>query len=123
MSNYPFEYRFHHSEEHDHDHDLGHVHDHGHGHHHHVHSPEETKAVLNRLSRAIGHLESVRNMVAEGRDCSEVLVQLSAVKSALNNTGLIILQNHIEHCIVEAVREDDHQAIEDLNKAIALYVK
>ena len=53
---------------------------------------ESTKQVLNRLSRAIGHLEAVRHMVEEGRDCPEVLVQLAAVKSAINNTGKLILK-------------------------------
>lgn len=43
---------------------------------------ESTKQVLNRLSRAIGHLEAVRHMVEEGRDCPEVLVQLAAVDPA-----------------------------------------
>ena len=59
--------------------------------HSHTHTHENTKAVINRLSRAIGHLESIRRMVEEGRDCSEVLIQLSAVKSAINNTGKVIL--------------------------------
>ena len=62
-------------------------------------------------------------MVEEGRDCSDVLVQLSAVKSALNSTGLLILQNHIEHCIVDSVKSGDMEAIAELNKAIARYVK
>ena len=55
--------------------------------HSHSHSHTQTKAVVNRLSRAIGHLESVKRMVEDGRDCTEVLIQLSAVKSAINNTG------------------------------------
>ena len=107
-----------HVEEHEHEgeqmHGHSHMHDaqhqHGHGHTH-----QNTKAVLNRLSRAIGHLESIRRMVEDGRDCTEVLIQLSAVKSALNNTGKVILQDHIEHCIVDAVREGDSQALEELN--------
>ena len=70
--------------------------EHSHGEHGHHHSHAQTKAVLNRLSRAIGHLESIKRMVEDGRDCSEVLIQLSAVKSAINNTGKIILQDHIE---------------------------
>ena len=68
---------------------------HSHGEHGHSHSHAQTKAVLNRLSRAIGHLESIRRMVEDGRDCTEVLIQLSAVKSAINNTGKIILQDLI----------------------------
>ena len=61
--------------------------EHSHGEHGHHHSHAQTKSVLNRLSRAIGHLESIKRMVESGRDCSEVLIQLSAVKSAINNTG------------------------------------
>ena len=102
----------------------GHVHEHGHTHgkegHGHVHT--NTKAVLNRLSRAIGHLESIRRMVEDGRDCSEVLIQLSAVKSAINNTGKVILQDHIEHCIVDAVESGDHEALEELSRAIDRFV-
>ena len=93
---------------------------HSHGH---THSHAHTKAVLNRLSRAIGHLESIRRMVEEGRDCSEVLIQLSAVKSAINNTGKVILQDHIEHCIVDAIEHGDTEALEELNKAIDRFMK
>ena len=95
-------------------------HSHGHGH---VHSHAQTKAVLNRLSRAIGHMESIKRMVEEGRDCTEVLIQLSAVKSAINNTGKIILQDHIEHCIVDAVENGDRGAIRELEKAIDRFMK
>ena len=97
-----------------------HTHAHGHGHYHHH---ENTKAVLNRLSRAIGHLESIKRMVADGRDCSEVLIQLSAVKSAINNTGKVILEDHIKHCLVDAIESGDMEAIEELNKAIDRFIK
>ena len=96
---------------------------HSHGEHGHHHSHAQTKAVLNRLSRAIGHLESIRRMVEEGRDCSEVLIQLSAVKSAINNTGKVILKDHIEHCLVEAVECGDMEAIADLTEAIDRFMK
>ena len=97
-----------------------HTHAHGHGHYHHH---ENTKAVLNRLSRAIGHLESNKRMVEDGRDCSEVLIQLSAVKSAINNTGKVILEDHIKHCLVDAIESGDMEAIEELNKAIDRFIK
>lgn len=89
----------------------------------HSHPHTNTPAVINRLSRAIGHLESVKRMVEEGRDCSEVLIQLAAVKSAINNTGKIILKDHIEHCIVDAVERGDSQAIQDLEHAIDHFIK
>ena len=108
----------HHEHVHSHEHAHSHGHDHGHGH---VHT--NTKAVLNRLSRAIGHLESIKRMVEDGRDCSEVLIQLSAVKSAINNTGKVILKDHIEHCMVDAVESGDHMAIEELTEAIDRFMK
>lgn len=107
----------------EHSHEEGHVHEHGGEHHHHVHSAEEKKAVLNRLSRAIGHLQSIKTMVEEDRDCSEVLIQLSAVKSAVNNTGKLVLKEHIAHCIVEAIESGDEESLRQLNKAIDSFVK
>lgn len=106
----------------DHSHIHG-EHGHTHGGHGHVHSHAHTKAVLNRLSRAIGHLESIKRMVESGRDCTEVLIQLSAVKSAINNTGKVILQDHIEHCIVEAVENGDLGAVKELERAIDRFMK
>ena len=112
-----------HVEEHCHEKEEMHGHTHSQGAHGHGHTHQNTKAVLNRISRAIGHLESIRRMVEDGRDCTEVLVQLAAVKAAINNTGKVILQDHIEHCIVDAVREGDVQALEELNKAIDRFMK
>lgn len=97
---------------------VTHTHDHSHPHHH-----ENTKAVLNRMSRAIGHMESIKRMVEDGRDCSEVLIQIAAVRSAINNIGKIILEDHINHCIVDAVETGDKKALEDLNEAIEKFVK
>lgn len=91
--------------------------------HEHKHQHTQTKAVLNRLSRAIGHLESVRKMVEDGRDCSEVLVQLAAVRSALNNTAKVILKDHVEHCLADAVESlATMEAIEQLNRAIEQFM-
>ena len=106
------------------EHTHTHVDENGNVHTHtHHHSHEQTKAVLNRLSRAQGHLDAVRKMVERGEDCSQVLVQLSAVRSALNNTGKIILEDHLRHCIVDAVEEGDQQAIDELCAAIQKFVK
>jgi DNA-binding FrmR family transcriptional regulator len=87
--------------------------------HHHT----QTKAVVDRLSRAIGHLESVKRMVEEGRDCSEVLTQIAAVKSAVNNIGKLILQDHINHCVVDAVKSGDQKALDDISEAVGRFIK
>ena len=91
--------------------------------HSHGHVHENQRAVVNRLSRAIGHLEKVKRMVEAGHDCSEVLVQLAAVRSALDNTGKVILKEHMRHCLVEAVVSGDEDAIEDLCQAIDMFLK
>ena len=91
--------------------------------HSHQHSHEQTKAVLNRISRAQGHLEAVRRMVESGEDCAQVLVQLSAVISALNSAGRVILKDHIAHCIVDAVEANDMEPIEALNQAIDRFMR
>ena len=100
-----------HSHVHDHDHEHGHDHDHSHGHHH---DPKQRQAVIHRIARATGHLNAVKKMVEDDRDCSEVLIQLAAVQSALNSVSRIILKDHIEHCIVDAVEENDSEAIDRL---------
>ena len=79
---------------------------------------EHTKAVLNRMSRAIGHMNAVKKMVEDGRDYSEVLIQLSAVRSEITNLSKVILKDHIDHCIIDAVKENDEAAIEQLKGAI-----
>ena len=107
-----------HDAEHNHEHAHSHDHAEGHGHVH-----ENTQAVLNRLSRAIGHLESVRKMVENGRDCSEVLIQIAAVRAAITNIGKVILQDHIQHCIVDAVEHDDEKSLDDLCQAIDKFIK
>ena len=105
-----------HGDGHVHAHPVDHDHEHGHSHAHgHVHT--QTKAVLNRLSRAIGHLESVKRMVEDGRDCTEVLIQLAAVRSALSSTAKVILKDHLEHCI-DDVSAGDSDQLAALNEAI-----
>ncbi|MBQ1270406.1 MAG: metal-sensing transcriptional repressor [Clostridia bacterium] len=54
---------------------------------------------------------------------SEVLIQLSAVRSAINNIGKMILQDHIDHCVVEAVESGDRKVLEDLSVAIDKFFK
>ena len=82
------------------------------------HTHEHTKAVLNRMSRAIGHMNAVKKMIEDGRDCSDVLIQLSAIKSEITGVSKVILKDHIDHCIVDAVKENDEDAIDNLKGAI-----
>ena len=63
------------------------------------------KQVLDRLARIAGHVEGVRRMVEEERDCADVLVQISAVRAALASTASLLLDDHLEGCVAEAIRD------------------
>ena len=97
-----------------------HAHEHSHSH---THSPAEMRKIVNRLSRSIGHLEAVKRMIENGQDCSDVLIQLAAVKAEINTAGKALLKEHLEHCIVEAVEEQDKESIEKVNKAIDQFIR
>jgi len=94
-----------------------------HTHKGHGHSHPNSKAVSDRLARAAGHLEAVKRMVDRGDDCSQILIQLAAVRSAINNAGKLILVDHLEHCIVDAVELKDYEKLKDFEEAIKQFIK
>ena len=89
----------------------------------HDHKHPNQKQIINRMSRIIGHTEAIKRMCIEEKDCTEILIQIAAVKSALNNVGKILIQDHINHCIIDAAKNDDEEAIEKLNTAIDRFLK
>lgn len=89
----------------------------------HNHSHLNQKDIINRMSRIIGHAESIKKMCIDEKECSEVLIQIAAVKSALNNVGKVILKEHISSCIIEAAKNDDQEALDNLNHAIDKFMK
>lgn len=70
----------------------------------------QTKDALNRLARIKGHVEAVYKMVQADRDCTEVIVQIVAVRSALNKVAQLILSDHAEHCLVDAMQGSDFES-------------
>lgn len=88
---------------------------HGHGHTHgHTHSEESLKRIVNRLSRIEGHVRGIKTMVHEDRPCPDVLVQVAAVRGALDRVARLILDEHISECISRAVTEGNIE--EELNE-------
>ena len=115
------EHRHEHDHSHEHEHDHGpEAHDHVHAHHSyaHFHSPEEKKRQLNRISRVIGHLQHVKKMIEADEDCADVLIQLSATRSAITGLGKEIMNEHITHCIAHALEDGDTAAVEEFQKAV-----
>ncbi len=87
--------------------------------HHHGHH----EAVVNRLSRIEGHVRGIKRMVEEDVPCPDILVQIAAVRSALNSVGRLILEDHIQSCIVDAVIKDDYKdALRDLKMSLDKFV-
>ncbi|MEM9904841.1 MAG: metal-sensitive transcriptional regulator [Cyanobacteria bacterium P01_D01_bin.44] len=79
----------------------------GQGHHGHVHSEESIKHIVNRLSRIEGHIRGIKTMVQEDRPCPDVLIQVAAVRGALDRVARVILDEHLSACISRAVSEGD----------------
>ena len=81
------------------------------------------KKAVDRLSRIEGHVRSVREMVASGRNCSEVLTQIAALRAALDQAGRVILEEHLEACVAEAIKEGKgREAIQELKTALHHFV-
>ena len=70
--------------------------------HAHVHDEESLRQIVNRLSRIEGHVRGIKTMVREHRPCPEVLNQIAAVKGAISSVAKIILEDHLEECLVRA---------------------
>ena len=83
---------------------------------HKKHTPrdEETqKALQNRLNRIMGQLNGIKNMVDENRYCGDILIQVAAIQRALQSVGYMILQNHMETCVVEEIQQGNLQIVDE----------
>lgn len=76
-----------------------------------------------RLNRAIGQLNGIKGMIDDNRYCGDVLTQLSAVETAVHNISLMLLQDHMETCVVERVREGDDSVIEEAMQLVKRFAK
>lgn len=81
-------------------------------------SDESKKALRNRLNRITGQLGGIKKMIDEDRYCGDILTQLSAAESALENLGYIILQEHMETCVSEKIRRNDNEIISETMRLI-----
>lgn len=83
---------------------------------HHKHTPRDEQAqrlLQNRLNRMIGQLNGIKNMLEDNRYCGDILTQVAAVESALQSFGYIILQDHLETCVVEEIRKGNTQIVDE----------
>ncbi len=69
--------------------------------------------VHRRLNRAIGQLNAVKGMIDDNRYCGDVLTQLAAVESAVRRVSEMVLQEHMETCVVEEIRNDNDEVVDE----------
>ena len=80
---------------------------------------QDKEAVLARLRRIEGQVRGLQRMVEDDRYCIDVLTQVSAVKSALESVSLLVLSDHVGHCVADAIRAGDgREKVDELNAAI-----
>jgi DNA-binding FrmR family transcriptional regulator len=90
-------------------------------HSHHPHPQRES--VLKRLARIEGHVRAVKRMVEEDTACPDVLVQIAAIRAALNGVGRLILEDHMQGCMVKAAQDGDFDnAFRDLKKSLDQFI-
>ena len=77
-------------------------------------TPEEYRALANRLSRIEGQVRGIRAMLDKDIYCADILVQVSAINSALNSFNKVLLSNHIHTCVAEDIRNGKDEAIDEL---------
>ncbi|MFK7693139.1 metal-sensing transcriptional repressor [Paenibacillus sp. HJGM_3] len=104
----------------EHQHEQLESHDHIHGH---QHEHKYRKQIVNRLSRIEGHVRSVKDMTSGGRDCSDILLQIAAIRKALDNAAKLLLKDHLESCVMDALEHGDRKTLDDLNKALDHYIR
>ncbi|MEM6836182.1 MAG: metal-sensitive transcriptional regulator [Cyanobacteria bacterium P01_C01_bin.120] len=87
--------------------------------HAHIHDPESLQRILNRFARIEGHIRGIKTMIQDSRPCPDVLVQIAAVRGALDRVSRIILDEHLSECITRAAEAGDIEAeIDELKAAL-----
>lgn len=81
-------------------------------------SEEFQKGLTRRLNRAIGQLNGVKTMIDENRYCGDVLVQLAAVESAVRSVSTMVLQDHLETCVVEEIQRGNTEVIDEVMQLV-----
>lgn len=80
-----------------------------HDHPSHPRTKDEMQKIVNRLKRIEGQVRGIQKMVEEDRYCVDILVQISAIQSALKQVGFSITERHINHCVSDAIKQGEGQ--------------
>lgn len=90
----------------------------------HEHPHKQRKQIVNRLARIEGHVRSVKEMANDGRDCPEILLQITAIEKALESVKKVIFSDHLHQCIAPTIDEDKRdQVINDFQVTLKNFIK
>ena len=79
----------------------------------------DADAIINRLKRIEGQMRGLIKMVEDNKSCEDILIQIGSAKSALHKTGKVILEGHLQHCLIDAIRNgDEEEVLRRLSSAI-----
>ncbi|MBO5403389.1 MAG: metal-sensing transcriptional repressor [Clostridia bacterium] len=81
-------------------------------------SPEDVKALINRLSRIEGQIRGIKNMVENDEYCVDILNQIAASRAALGSLANILLEDHIRTCVAEGIKNGDEEIVSELTQTI-----
>ncbi|MGH7903627.1 MAG: metal-sensitive transcriptional regulator [Candidatus Dormibacteraceae bacterium] len=84
---------------------------------------KDKEALLRRLNRIEGQVRGVARMVEEDQYCIDVLTQIAAVKAAIDQVGMLLLEDHIKGCVVDAARQGDEAKLDELVKAVDRFAR
>jgi DNA-binding FrmR family transcriptional regulator len=89
----------------------------------HVSQHKRRKEVLDRLARIEGYVRGLRKLVEEDKDCPQILIRVAAIRAALSKVSRIVLEDHVETCMKEAVKSGEaEQSIVELKEVLSKYL-
>lgn len=77
-------------------------------------SLKEYKNLMNRLNRIEGQVRGVKNMLEKNAYCTDIMLQVAAITSALNSFNKVLLENHMKTCVIKDIREGNEETIDEL---------
>ncbi len=86
-------------------------------------SETEYKSLMNRLNRIEGQVRGIKNMLNSDIYCTDILIQVSAIKSALDGFNKELLSNHIKTCVTENIKNGNDQVIDELVETLKKLMK
>ncbi len=80
------------------------------------------KMVDNRLATIEGHIKAIRKMLGEDKDCIDLITQLLAVERSVRSASMLVLNNHLDTCVKEAVRNGDTREVDEMHKLLEMFL-